>query len=167
MHPPGSREFGSAFWFVTDVSRSVQGYSPNLHGLTCDRGIHVILSRPAVRAYLPRLVDDLLELLFRKALDLDVHLHSESHVEILHATNEVYLGLNDGVLGGCRHLDVDGGCDGIHGGLEARSCLVLGMLNENSRLMRRTVASSKQLLRVGLACVALAAEHLSHGQVDL
>ena len=138
-----------------------------LRGLTCDCGINIVLRRPAVRANLPCLVDNLLEFLLRETLDLHVHLHSQSHIKILHAANEMYLGLDNGVLGGCGHLDVDGGGNGVHGGLEARSCLMLGMINKNSRFRKRTVASSKQLLGIGLASVALATKRFRHGKLDL
>ena len=104
-----------------------------LHGLACDRGVHIVLRRPAVRAHLPRLVDDLLEFLLREALDLDGHLHSQSHIKILHAANKMYLGLDNGVLGSCRHLHVDGGSDGVHSGLEACTCLVLDQTNDKSK----------------------------------
>ena len=90
----------------------------SLHGLAPNSGVHIVLGRPAVRANLPRLVHNLLQVLLRQSAYLDEELDAQSHVQILHATDKFYGRFDDGVFGLGGHLYADGGGNSVHGGLD-------------------------------------------------
>jgi len=89
-----------------------------LHSLTPNSRINIILRRPTIRAHLPRLVHNLLQILLRQPAYLDEQLDAQSHVEVFHAADEFDGGFDDRVFGGGGHFDAKGGGDGVHGGLD-------------------------------------------------
>lgn len=139
----------------------------SLHGLTPNSGVHIVLGRPAVRANLPCLVHNLLQVLLRQSAYLDEELNAQSHVQVLHATNKFYSRFDNGVFGLGGHLYADGGGNGVHGGLDL---IDVSQFVKKSRGRARTactVASREKLLRIGLSGISGAAKGFGHCQVDL